>query len=138
MPASTGIIINQRKTTQTRMVPVQKFFLYTAFTLGLLLSLNSCVMIESILFKPKKQNCPAYFKFWNSGKEKKKKKKDELSKEGVVVTPNGDSVGVQMVRVPRNENGLIDKKQLKANKKNPDPRTGYKPKRKPFDPEKHN
>jgi len=121
------------------MIPVQNFLKYSIITLVLLLSLNGCVMIESILFKPKKQNCPAYFKFWNSGTDKKKKKKkDALSKEGVVVTPNGDSVGVQMTVVPRNENGLIDKRKQKSNKKNPDPRAGYKPKRKSFDPEKHN
>jgi hypothetical protein len=101
-------------------------------------------MFVEVLFENKKKvNCPAYFSAWNAeqdkkGKKKKKKNANIDPKAGTVVTANGDSVAFQMVYVPRTQNGLVDKKKPRQPRKNPDPRAGYKPKRKPLDPEKHN
>jgi hypothetical protein len=108
--------------------------------LWLAVSLQSCLLVEGIFFKPKKQDCPRYLDSWtvNSKKNRKNKVIIDDPNAGKIVTSEGDSASLQMVRVPRTEFGLVDKTARKKPKKNPDPRTGYKPQRKPFDPEKHN
>jgi hypothetical protein len=92
-------------------------------------SLQGCLFLEGIFFKPKKQNCPRYLDSWNSDSKKNKRRKiisdDPL--EGKVISQTGDSASLQIIRVPRDQYGLVSKKGLKKHKNKHDPRTGYKP-----------
>ena len=129
-----------------------RLYFKAIFCLTVIFLLNGCVFIEVLFENKKKSDCPLYYDeptanpFRINQKKKGKKNKNDPNadpKAGTVVTATGDSVNLDVLNgyVPRTQNGLVDKKKPKAHKKNPDPRQGYpkgyKPKRKPANPEKH-
>ncbi|MBC8111120.1 MAG: hypothetical protein H7Y04_08695 [Verrucomicrobia bacterium] len=114
----------------------------SVFLLVLSLLLNSCMFIETLFASKKQVNCPSYLDYWNANqKSKGKNKKQTILTDpqvgGIVVGAGADSTSFQAVRVQKNIFGIVDKKKPKQPKKNPDPRTGYKPKNKPVDMNKH-